>query len=80
MEIKLGGVLTKDEYLHATKLNSHRISSRSRIRIDLWILFFIAGFMLLATGIWLFSTNQDSSSISLSLTLFGLFLIEGLVY
>jgi hypothetical protein len=75
MEIKLDGVLTKGEYLHATKLNSHRISNRSLIRIDLWILFFVAGFILIATGIWLFSTIQDSSSISFLLTLFGLFLI-----
>ncbi len=52
MEVKFGGVLTKDEFLRAARLIDHPLSKKPQVKIDLWALLIFAASVLAGAGLW----------------------------
>ena len=72
MDIRFGGVLTKEEFLAAIKLSNRPISPRTRI--DLWILLVLAGLALVGIGVWLAFSEQALYPIAFLIFIVGLVL------
>jgi len=75
MQVKLDGTLTKDEFLQAAKLGNHPISKNAHFNIELWILFLLAGLVIIGLAIGGMTVNMAYYPIELVSAIFGAILV-----